>query len=168
MSNSWKAFRVVCLLQMLIAVYYVFEHTIKLFVSGSAFYFLEAIFFALIGALAVLGMSLLNANYPDRPVMGKQKAAFNWLFLVNFLLIAYLFGLLFAEYRGLRLYTFFLNMSVLGLPARLLMPLLVRFAILVFQFIILFGLYSLRLELHRNFFEKNQFEFEEGKKDRPE
>lgn len=161
MSSSWKALRVVCLLQMLIAAYYTFSYTVKLFVIGTPFYILEIIFFILIGALAVLGMSLLNTNYPDRPVLGKQKAAFNWLFLANFLLIAYLFALLFAEYRGLRLFSILLGRSVFELPPRTLLPLFVRLLILVFQFIVLFGLYSLRIELHRNFFAKNQFEFED-------
>jgi hypothetical protein len=163
MSNNWKAFRVVCLLQMLIATFYIITYTVKLFVFGSGLYFLEMIFFILVGALAVLGMSLLNTNYPDKPVMGKQKTAFNWLFLVNFLLIAYLFALLFAEYRGLRFYALLFGKSVFGLPPRMLLPLFLRFLILVFQFIIVFGLYSLRLELHRNFFAKNQFEFEDRK-----
>jgi hypothetical protein len=163
MSNNWKAFRVVCMLQMLIAAFYMISYTVKLFVFGSGFYFLEIIFFVLIGALAVLGMSLLNTNYPDRPVMGKQKSAFNWLFLANFLLIAYLFGLVFAEYRGLRFFAILSGRSVFGLPPRSLFPLFLRFIILIFQFIILFGMYSLRLELHRNFFEKNQFEFEDRK-----
>jgi hypothetical protein len=163
MGNNWKALRVICMLQMLIASFYIISYTVRLFVVGRGIYFLEMIFFALVCALAVLGMSLLNTNYPDRPVVGKQKAAFNWLFLANFLLIAYLFGLVFAEYRGLRFYAMLSGKSVFGLPSRSLLPLFLRFLVLIFQFVILFGLYSLRLELHRNFFEKNQFEFEDKK-----
>jgi len=46
-------------------------------------------------------LNVLNNNYPDKPITGRQKNVFNWLFLLNFLLVAFLFGVLFAEYREL-------------------------------------------------------------------
>src|SRR5687768_10841452 len=97
MSSWWKLFKVVCFLQMLATVYFAFTAFVSLFKTGEIYYLFETAAFALMSALAILALQVLGNNYPDKLIVGNQKAAFNWLYLMNFLLIAFLFGLFFAE-----------------------------------------------------------------------
>lgn len=152
-------FRIVCFLQMIITVFLAFKSVIYLFATGYFYFFLQSFFFLLMASLAILGLSLMGSNYPDRPVIGKQKAVFNWLFLLNFLLIAFLFGLVFSEYNRLAVIGHVLNKPVFSLPFRLLIDWLTNVTILLFQFSILYGLYTLRRQLYINSYNK-QFEFE--------
>lgn len=162
MPVSLLLYRIVCLLQMLATTFFTFTSLISLFNTGRIYYFLETIFFVLMVALAIFALNLVNTNYPDKPVAGKQKTVFNWLFLINFLLLAFLFGLFFAEYRSLGLLRSITGGSLFSLPFGFLVPLLIKTTVLVFQLIILCGLFNLRRELYRNFFVNKQFEFENG------
>jgi hypothetical protein len=151
---------------MLVTVFYGFISLSNFIRIGRFYFMLEAIFFLLIAALAILGISLLHTNYPDKPVAGKQKSLFNWLFLFNFLLLAFLFGLFFSEYRQLNSLREFGGRRVISLPFKVLAPLFISLGLLIFQFIILYGLYTLRRELFLNYIRDKQFEFEEEKKAR--
>jgi hypothetical protein len=162
MSINWQLYRLVCLLQMLATTFFTFTSLISLFNTGKGYYFLETLFFVLMVALSIFALNLVNTNYPDKPVAGKQKNVFNWLFLVNFFLLVFLFGLFFAEYRSLGLLRSIRGGSLFSLPFRFLVPLLTKIAVLIFQLIILYGLFNLRRELYRNFFVNKQFEFEDG------
>lgn len=162
MPLSWHLYRLICLLQMLATTFFTFTSLISLFNTGKGYYFLETIFFMLMAALSIFALNLLNTNYPDKPVAGKQKNIFNWLFLINFLLLVFLFGLFFAEYRSLELLGSVTGSAAFSLPFRFLVPLLIKSAVLIFQLIILYGLFNLRRELYRNFFVNKQFEFEDG------
>ena len=152
-------FRIVCLLQMLITVFLSFTSLIYFGRTGYPYFFMEAVFFILMASLAILGLSLLSSNYPDRPVRGKQKTVFNWLYLLNFLLLAFLFGLVFASINEVNMVATVLGKSVFLLPLQLLTPLIVNITILVFQFFILYGLYALRRQLFLNA-SARQFDFE--------
>lgn len=110
-------------------------------------------------SLAIFGINLVNTNYPDKPVAGRQKSVFNWLFLLNFLLLAFLFALFFSSYNQLKIISTLLGRSFFSLPVRMLLTFLNPFTILAFQFIILYGLYTLRRKLYENF-NARQFEFE--------
>src|SRR5688572_31965674 len=153
-------FRVVCFLQMLITVYLSFVSIINLMETGRLYFILESVFFILMASLAVLGLSIISNNYPDKPVAGQQKSVFNWLFLLNFLLIAFLFGLFFMEVDQLQLAAGVLNKPFISLPARYLVGFGVTATILVFHFYILYGLYVLRRKLYYNFYAGKKFEFE--------
>jgi hypothetical protein len=158
MPIKWKLFGLACILQLLVTAFLAAMAFINVFQSG--FYFLlEGIAFSLMLSLAVLGINILNHNYPETPVFGKQKRIFNWLFLLNFLLLAFLFGLIISEIRELQLIKILFDRPVHQLPFQIYWPLLVDMFILVFQFIILFGLYSLRRLLYERF-NSRQFEFE--------
>lgn len=162
MGLSWQLYRLICLLQMLATTFFTFTSLISLFNTGRIYYFLETIFFVLMAVLSIFALNLVNTNYPDKPVAGKQKNVFNWLFLINFFLLAFLFGLFFAEYRSLELLGSITGSAAFSLPFRFLVPLLFKSAVLIFQLLILYGLFNLRRELYRNFFVNKQFEFEDG------
>ena len=54
--------------------------------------FINAIAYSCVFLFVYHGLSMLNYNYPDIPLSPKQKRWFNILYLVNFLLIAFLFA----------------------------------------------------------------------------
>ena len=141
-------FRVVCFLQMIITVYLGFTSLINLMYRARFYFFLEAAFFLLMTSLAILGLNIIATNYPDRPVVGQQKRVFNWLFLLNFLLIAFLFGLFFMEVNQLKQIGSVLNKPLLSLPSRYLVSFGITTSILLFHFYILYGLYTIRRQLY--------------------
>ena len=163
MSFSWKLFRIICFLQVLLTAFYAITSFINLFKYSNRFYhFFESLAFGLMLWLAVLAMNLLNNNYPDKPVAGSEKTMFNWLFLLNFVLLTFLFGLFFAELSRLKDISQLFNRRVFRLSFTLFLPVLVSFITLLFQLVILYGLYSLRRLLYFNF-SKKEFEFEKEK-----
>ena len=160
MPFSWQLFRIICFLQMLAATYFSFTSLISFFNYGGFPDILETIAFALIASFAIFAMNLLNTNYPDKPVAGKQKSAFNWLFLLNFLLLAFLFALFFSTYRMMNVISQFSGHSIFSLSFRFWWLILIFTLMIIFQFSILYGLYILRRLLYLNFFQNKQFEFE--------
>ena len=161
MSIGWQIFRIVCLLQMLATTFYTFSNLINLFNKGQFQYFWEAIAFALVGALSVFALSVLNSNYPDKAITGSQKSTFNWLYLLNFLLLAFLFGLLFSTINSLQETATVVRKGIFSLPFSEWVPTLIWSSILLFHFIILYGLYILRRLLFINQHLQHQdFEFE--------
>ena len=160
MSFNWKLFRIICFLQLLLTAFYAVTSFISLFqYSNSFYYFFQAVAFGLMFWLAVIGLSLLNNNYPDKPVTGTEKTIFNWLFILNFILLAFLFGLFFAEISRLNDIRKLFNNRVLRLSFAFFLPVLLSFITLLFQLLILYGLYNLRRLLYFNFTGK-EFEFE--------
>jgi len=124
---------------------------------------ISVLLFLLIFLQTILALKLLNNNYPDVPVTGKQKTNFNRLFLLNFLFLVFLFGIIFAELRGLNEISTLIGKPILDLPFQFFIYGLSIIVVLIFQLIILYGLYSLRRELYANFMKK-EFDFE---KDHP-
>lgn len=160
MRSSWLLFRIVCLLQMLATVFLSFTSLTSFFNAGRFAYVLETTAFALVASLAIFALNLLNSNYPDKPVAGKQKSIFNWLFLLNFLLLAFLFAHFFADYNGLRVLSNLTGRSIFSFSFKFWWPVLLFAGIIIFQFIILYGLYILRRLFNLNYSEPRQFEFE--------
>jgi hypothetical protein len=67
----------------------------------------------------ILAINILNNNYPDVPVTGKQKTSFNRLFLLNFFFLAFLFGIIFYQYRVVNDFARLLGRPVRELPFQL-------------------------------------------------
>jgi len=159
MPLKWKLFRVVCILQMLSSSVFTITAVISFFMTGSFTSFIRTIVFIFIFLLTILAVDILNINYPDTPVTGRKKTHFNRLFLLNFLFLVFLFGIIFAEYRQLKELADIITKPIYELPAKLFISLLISLVTLAIQFIMLYGLYQLRRELYRNFLKK-EFEFE--------
>jgi cytochrome bd-type quinol oxidase subunit 2 len=147
--------RIICGIQLLVAVFKSFSSLADLFTEWEFIYLFQAIAFALIAALPVQFFIIVANNYPDKVIEGKRKKNFNRIFLVNFLLLAFLFGFVFkgftqdveiSEKTGLIRPSFLLHFYI-------------SIGMLVFQFIILFGLFWLRSHIYHNVME-NQFDFE--------
>jgi len=150
--------RIICILQALIAIFLCFASLFSLLTDGGFMSFLEALSFAFVAALPILAFTIYNNNYPDKLIEGRQKKYFNRIFLINFLLIAMLFGFVFRDYKD--------AVMISNLPGfksgsyLFFIPFMVSCIVLIFHFCILYGLYWLRRHINNNVSSK-QFDFEE-------
>src|SRR5687767_5895576 len=101
MPLRWKLFRAVCIVQMIAAAVNVLDILFNFFRYASWGGLIGLVLFTSVMLLTILAVNLLNNNYPDDPVEGKQKKSFNRLFIVNFLFLTFLFGFIIAEFRSL-------------------------------------------------------------------
>lgn len=161
MPINWQLFRIVCVLQILLTTYFFFTSLVY-FMNGNGFsLLLESVGYAIVGSLAIFALNTLNTNYPDKPVARKQKSYFNWLFLLNFLLLAFLFAIFFSAYRSYRVFISLYGTAE-NLPDRLKLLLIAVCSLLIFQFVILYGLYIMRRMFYSNYATAKQFDFEKG------
>lgn len=159
MTRFWLIMlRIICIIQALIAIVRCFTSLSGLLIGGGFMLLLQGIAFGFIAALAILTFTIYNNNYPDKPIEGRQKKYFNRIFLINFLLIAFLFGFVFRDYRDASLQSRSFN-SVSD-PLIFFIPFIVSCGILIFHLSILYGLYWLRRQIKNNVSRK-QFDFEE-------
>ena len=158
MTRFWLIMlRIICIIQALVAIIRCFTSLFGLLMGGGFMLLLQAIAFGFIAALPILAFTIYNNNYPDKLIEGRQKKYFNRIFLINFLLIAFLFGLVFRDYRDA-----ILQSSSMGSGANLIffIPFIISCCILIFHFSILYGLYWLRRHINNNTGSK-QFDFED-------
>jgi len=126
---------------------------------GSFMMLLQAIAFGFIAALPILTFTVYNNNYPDKLIEGRQKKNFNRIFLINFLLIAFLFGFVFRDYRDGILQSRTLGVGS-GFDLVFFIPFIISCCTLIFHFSILYGLYWLRRQIN-NTISSKQFDFED-------
>ena len=150
--------RIICIIQLILAVFQCFFSLIG-FLSGQFVFLFQAIAFGLIALLPIFTIVLIGNNFPDKIVAGKQKKNFNRIFLVNFLLIAFLFGFFFKDLRHVQTIAKATATPLYQLHIFFLDGLLISFVMLVFHFFILYGLYWLRNHINYNASRK-QFDFE--------
>lgn len=162
MPVKWKIFRVVCIVQMLGSSILGILALINLLRDFSVGGIMKVALYVFIFLLTILALNITNNNYPDTPVAGTQKTNFNRLFLINFLFLVFLFGIIFAEIREIHGIASILAAGFFDLPSELYTHLFINFVMLLLQFYLLYGLYELRRELYINF-TKKQFDFEKEK-----
>jgi len=162
MKSFWPIIlRIICILQIVAAIYRGFISLIGLIQDGDFIYLLQAIAFAIIAALPVQVFIIFSNNYPDKRIEGKQKRNFNRLFLINALLLAFLFGFVFYDYQE-AFYTpgpdEVFSVGALYQPVYI-QDLIVSITMLVFHFVVLYGLFWLRTTINMNV-NSRQFDFE--------
>jgi len=159
MTRFWLIMlRIICLLQTLIAIVQCFTSLFGV-LMGSFMMLLQAIAFGFIAALPILTFTVYNNNYPDKLIEGRQKKNFNRIFLINFLLIAFLFGFVFRDYRDGILQSRTLGVGS-GFDLVFFIPFIISCCTLIFHFSILYGLYWLRRQIN-NTISSKQFDFED-------
>lgn len=159
MTRFWLIMlQIICILQTLIAIVRCFTSLFGLLMGGGFMLLLQAIAFGFITALSILTIAIYNNNYPDKPVEGRQKKYFNRIFLINFLLIAFLFGFVFRDYHDAILQSG--SLDSVSEPLVFFVPFIISCSILIFHFSILYGLYWLRRQINNNISPK-QFDFED-------
>ncbi len=163
MPLRWKLFRAICIVQMIAAAVYLLDTLFNFFRYASWSGVVSLAIFTAMLLLTILAVNLVNNNYPDEPVEGRQKKSFNRLFMVNFLFLTFLFGFIIAEFRSLNKLADTTNQNLSSLPPNIFIMVVVYIIMLIFQLVILYGLYKIRLELYSNF-TKRKFEFEMGER----
>ena len=159
MTRFWLIMlRIICILQTLIAIVRCLTSLFGLLMGGGFMLLLQAIAFGFIAALSILTIAIYNNNYPDKPVDGRQKKYFNRIFLINFLLIAFLFGFVFRDYQDAILQSG--SLDSVSEPLVFFIPFIISCCILIFHFSILYGLYWLRRQINNNV-SSRQFDFED-------
>ena len=150
--------RIICIIQLILAVFQCFFSLIG-FLSGQFVFLFQAIAFGLIALLPIFTFILISNNFPDKIIAGKQRKNFNRIFLINFLLIAFLFGFFFQDLRQAQAIAKDAGTPFYKLDILFLGGLLISFTTLLFHFFILYGLYWLRNHINYNASRK-QFDFE--------
>jgi len=150
--------RIICGIQLILAVFQCFFSLIGL-LSGDFIFLLQAIAFGFIAGLPIFTFILIGNNFPDKIIAGKQRKNFNRIFLVNFLLIAFLFGFFFKDLRNVQALAKSIETPFYKLDIFFLGGLVISSIMLVFHFCILYGLYWLRSHINYNASRK-QFDFE--------
>ena len=148
LPRRWKIFRIVCILQTILAGFCSGLHFVYFMQSGSGIQVLNVICFAAIALFASLGTSLIANNYPDTLLSTSQKRYFNYQYIINFLLISFIIAHLYNQ----RWVLFLMGLD-LSFTQNLLMytPITIFLLILVFQLRILYGMFRLRRELYHNY-----------------
>ena len=150
--------RIICIIQIILAVFQCFFSLLGL-LSGEFIFLLQAIAFGLIALLPIFTFILIGTNFPDKIIAGRQRKNFNRIFLINFLLIAFLFGFFFKDLRNVQTLAKAYQMPFYKLDIFFLGGLIISCIMLVFHFCILYGLYWLRSYINYNASRK-QFDFE--------
>lgn len=110
---------------------------------------IDTVAYALIFLFVYHGLSILNYNYPDTPLSPRQKRLFNILYLINFILIAYLFAQVVNNWW---LVSLIFDPENPFKNYRLIWTALLLFSWLIFiiHLIILAGMFRLRRFIHEN------------------
>lgn len=160
MTRFWLTLlRIICIIQILITTFLCLSSFIGLLISGVLILLLSVIAFGFIAALPIFTFTVFNRNYPDKRIEGRQKKYFNRIFLINFFLIAFLFGLVFSNYRAANLQSKSSDVGS-GFDLIAFTPFIISCCILIFHFGILYGLYWMRRQINNNV-SSRQFDFED-------
>jgi hypothetical protein len=163
LTTGWKLFRLSCIIQMILVVLQLIGAVSGLFRPNFLLYSLSGtIVYILMFLFLFQGLSLINYNYPETPLSPRQKRNFNWLYLLNFLGIAYLFAVMVSEIKLTfplitQLDTDLLNLILFGFSFA------VATISFVFHLVFLAGMYKLRRLIYHNTEETWQDQFSDTK-----
>jgi hypothetical protein len=131
--------------------------------NGEFIFLLQSIAFACIAILPIITFNISNNYFPDKIIEGRPKKNFNRIFLINFLLISFLFGLVFQDFKDYRLAAKYSHIFSVAGNYRPLFSYFISFiiscAMLIFHFSILYGHYWMRRYINNNA-NRKQFDFE--------
>jgi len=164
MTRFWLIIlRIVCIIQILIAVFQCLSSFAGLVLNGEFIFLLQSIAFAFIAILPIMTFNISNNYFPDKIIEGKPKKNFNRIFLINFLLLSFLFGFVFQNFKDYRnavkLSHEFSVATKYGPPSSYLISVIIFCAMLIFHFCILYGHYWMRRYINNNA-NRKQFDFE--------
>jgi len=164
MTRFWLVMlRIVCIIQILIAVFQCLSSFTGLVLNGVFIFLLQSIAFALIAILPIITFNISNNYFPGRIIEGRQKKNFNRIFLINFLLISLLFGFVFQDFKdyrnSVRISHIFSGEANYLSSVSYLLSLIISCAMLIFHFSILYGHYWMRRYINNNA-NRKQFDFE--------
>lgn len=152
MKGFWKLFRTICIVQLILVAFKgMLSFGEVLYQSNIAVGIIDIIAYTAVFIFVYNGLSMLNYNYPDVPLSPKQKRWFNILYLINFILIAFLFAQVVNSWWMTNFVfdknSFTSNKSAWFFTAGLL---LVSWFVFIIHFIFLAGMFKLRRLIYQN------------------
>lgn len=166
MNRFWLIIlRIICIIQILIATFLCFSSFADLLLNEVFTFLLRSFAFVFIAILPIITFNISNNYFPNRLIEGRQKKNFNRIFLINFLLLSFLFGLVFQGYKDYReavKYSHVISVAARYRPpaSYFLISFIISCAMLIFHFSILYGHYWMRRYINNNA-DRKQFDFEE-------
>ena len=153
MPIRWKIFKAIAVLQLIFVTFKVLTAFVGLFFEGAFFNsIVDILTYGLMLAFVTLGFSVVNYNFPETPLSLSRKRWFNYLFLLNFLLVAVLFAKAINEWElvGLLFPGEFVSTRVVGSKAYFVFLLVHNTLIFLVHLYFLFSMYKLRKEIYSN------------------
>lgn len=152
MKGFWKLFRAICIVQLILVAFKGMLSFGEVFYqSNVAVGIIDIIAYTAVFVFVYNGLSMLNYNYPDVPLSPKQKRWFNILYLINFILIAFLFAQVVNNWWMTSFVfdknSFSSNKSAWFFAAGLL---LVSWFVFIIHFVFLAGMFKLRRHIYQN------------------
>lgn len=149
-TTFWKVFRVLCIVQLILVAFLGVKSFGQLFTrENTLLYLVNTAAYTMVFLFVYQGLSILNYNYPDQPLTAKQKRMFNLLYLVNFILIAFLFARVVNDWWMVR---FVFDPVIVKSTGWYTMTafLLMSWLIFIIHLITLGGMFKLRRFIHEN------------------
>lgn len=150
LTLPWKLFRLLCVVQLIVVLYLLVLNTARLFSATRTWTdFIGVIAYLTVFLFVCQGLAILSDNYPNTPLSQPQKRRFNLLFLLNFLLIAFLFAKTVNIWQTLP----FVSIGLLiknNLFINFVFILLQTIFVFIFHLAFLYGMYRLRQQIHTN------------------
>ena len=164
MTRFWLIIlRIICIIQILIAVFQCLSSFTGLVLKGEFIFLLQSIAFAFIAILPLMTFNISNNYFPDKIIEGRPKKNFNRIFLINFLLISFLFGFVFQDFKdyrnSIKISQIFSDAAIYRPRVSYLISFIISCAMLIFHFSVLYGHYWMRRYINNNA-NRKQFDFE--------
>jgi hypothetical protein len=152
LTTGWKAFRTVCIVQLILVAFKGMFSLREIFIQGNALVgFINILAYMLVFIFVYHGLSMLNYNYPDVPLSPKQKRWFNILYLLNFILIAFLFAQVVNVWWMVPFVFDLINISKnKGVWFYITAMVLISWGIFIMHLIFLVGMFKLRRVIYEN------------------
>lgn len=164
-TTSWKIFRAASIIQLILVVLQLLLSILDLFYGPGIGYAIAGIIvYALIFYFVYHGLSLINYNFPDTPLTPKQKQTFNRLFVVNFIIIAYLFARVLNNWYIVPLVMEVENIKFSSLLA-VLFPFISATLVFILHLVFLGGMVQLRRVIHQNTLNSWYNQFDDSKQE---
>ena len=149
-TTFWKVFRFLCIIQLILVAFQGIKYFGQLFSrENTLLQLVNMAAYTMVFLFVYQGLSILNYNYPDQPLSAKQKRSFNILYLVNFILIAFLFARVVNDWWMVR-YVFDPNIAKSTGWYTMTAFLLISWLIFIIHLIALGGMFKLRRFIHEN------------------
>ncbi|HTE24372.1 hypothetical protein [Flavitalea sp.] len=159
LPGKWRIFKALSIIQMITAIFMLVISIGGIFYGDNFFWrAFEGLCYGLMLIFLYQGFTILNDNYPDTPLSLSQKRNFNILFLLNFLLIAFLFAKVVVQWRFVRSVITGFTLEPRG-QFLVLLPLIMATLLFILNVVHLAGMYRLRTMLYENNQKKIDDEF---------
>ena len=146
----WQLFRILCIVQLIMVLYSLIINVSRLFDHANTLSdIVSVVSYALVALFLFQGLSILQDNYPDSPLNTRQKRRFNVFFLINFLLIAFLFAKTVQVWQILPLINF-QTMVRNNMLFTLIFYIFQSIVVFIFHLVFLYGMYRLRKQIYEN------------------